>query len=705
MTTSKKHQTTNIQTASNEINLEQPHYYTNRELSHLRFHLRVLEQAKDETVPLLERLKFLLIFDSNLDEFFEIRVAGLKKHLAYNQGNLGPDALPTREVLKRISDICHNAVTEQYTILNKTLFPSLRKKNIFFLRRSEWSESQATWTRHYFREQVFPVMSPIGLDPAHPFPRLANKSLNFIVTLKGKDAFGRQSGLAIVPAPRSLPRLIQFPDEICGEGTYFAFLSAMIHAHANDFFPGMEVQGCYQFRLTRNSDLHLDEDVVEDLAMALKGELLSRHFGDEVRLEVADNCPENLAEFLLKQFNLEPHELYRVPGMVNLSRMMSVTEIELPTLRYPPFSPGIPKNLKTGSLFDLLEKQDILLYHPFDSFQPVIDLLRQAARDPNVLAIKQTLYRIGSDSEVMNLLLEAALNGKEVTAVVELRARFDEQRNLDGATALQKAGALVAYGIVGYKTHCKMILIVRREGTQLKRYLHLGTGNYHPGNARVYTDFSLMTSNNEMTNDAHHVFQQLTGMGRAAKLIHLMHAPFTLHTKLISLIEQEAHNAQQGKASHIIIKVNGITEPKVIQSLYKASRAGVKIDLIVRGICCLKPKIPGISDHINIISIVGRFLEHSRVYYFLHGGKELVYLSSADLMSRNLFNRVETAFPVMDKKLKKRVIQIGLKTYLKDNHDAWQLQNNEEYIKPKLEQGKEPICAQQTLLTEMAKIR
>ncbi len=674
--------------------------FLNREISQIQFHLRVLEQTKDENIPLLERFKFLLIFSNILDEFFEIRIAGLKKHVAFGPGSSSPDQTPPHKLLKALSDICHNAVTELYRILNDILFPALKEKNIYFVRRSEWNDQQQQWVKTYFREQVLPVMSPIALDPAHPFPKTANKTLNFIVSLEGKDAFGRQSGLAIVPAPRSLPRLIRFPDETCAGGVHFVFLSAMIHAHAEDLFPGMKVTGCYQFRVTRNADLHVNEEIVQDLAIALKGELLSRRYGDEVRLEVSDNCPDNLISFLLKQFNLHSDELYKVNGMVNLSRMMSVTQLNIPELKYPPFMPRIPRTVKARkNIFDSIQQQDILLHHPYESFLPVIDFLRQAAQDPQVLAIKQTIYRIGSDSSILDVLVDASKNGKEVTAVIELRARFDEESNLEIAAKLQKAGAIVAYGIVGFKTHCKMTLIVRREDNKLKRYVHLGTGNYHTANAKAYTDFSLLTAEEAICHDVHKIFQQLTGMGQKIKLQHLLLAPFTLHSSIIQLIEQEIQNAQKGKPAKIIIKINSLTEKNLIEALYKASNAGVKIILIVRGMCSLKPGKPQLSENIEVISIIGRFLEHSRIYYFQANGDEKLYLSSADWMERNLFHRVETCFPILDPKLKLRVLSEGLLPYIKDNAQAWRMLIDGSYQRITQENSsEEKFSAQEYLL-------
>lgn len=687
-----------------EINVDQPELFLNRELSHLRFHLRVLEQSKNPNIPLLERLKFLLIFSSNLDEFFEIRVAGLKQKVRYHHEITGKDGLTPEIILQQVHNTCHQAVTEQYQILNDILIPALRDENIRFLRRDEWNTAQQEWATHYFKSQILPVMTPIALDPSHPFPRILNKSLNFIVSLSGKDAFGRQSGLAIIPAPRPLPRLIEIPEDLGENGYNYIFLSSVIHHNAHLLFPGMTVQGCYQFRVTRNSDLNLSEELVEDLAIALRGELLSRRYGDEVRLEVADNCPDNISQFLLNQFRLKSPELYRVNGIVNLSRIMSVTELNISTLRYTAFSPGIPKRLRPEQdIFSSIRKKDILLHHPYESFHPVIEFLRQASNDPNVLAIKQTLYRTGSNSTIMDLLVEAARKGKEVTAVVEVRARFDEESNLAVASRLQDAGAIVSYGVVGYKTHAKMILIVRREAGQLRRYIHLGTGNYHARNAKLYTDFSLFTCHEGLCEDAHKVFQQLTGMGRTAKYKQLICSPFTLHNRMLQLIEKERQQALAGKEAKVIIKVNGLTEPQIIQALYRCSQAGAQIKLLIRGICCLRPGIPGVSENIIVRSIVGRFLEHTRVFYFHNTGDPIVYLSSADWMERNFFNRIETCFPILSPHLKERVITEALDTYCHDNIDAWSLEASGEYtLASDHPLGTEIHCAQDTLRNNLS---
>ena len=683
-------------------NLDDTSLYIHRELSQLQFNIRVLDMALDESYPLLERLKFLLIFSSNLDEFFEIRVAGLKKQVNFAREQAGADGLQPHQALARIGEVVHEQVTRQYSILHDVLLPELAKQQVRFIRRRQWNTKIKAWVRRYFREEIAPIMTPIGLDPTHPFPLLVNKSLNFIVELEGVDAFGRDSGLAILPAPRLLPRLIRIPEEVGGAGDNFVFLSSMIHAHADDLFHGMSVKGCYQFRLTRNADLALDEDV-EDLARALRGELLSRRYGDAVRLEVADNCPANLSNYLLRQFNLSEGELYKVNGPVNLTRLFSITGLDgHPDLQYTPFTPSIPKPLQNAeNIFNVVAKQDILLLHPYESFTPVVDLLRQAAKDPHVLAIKQTLYRSGANSEIVDALVEAARNGKEVTAVIELRARFDEESNLHLAGRLQQAGAVVIYGVVGFKTHAKMMLIMRRENGELVRYAHLGTGNYHAGNARLYTDYSLLTADAALGEDVSKLFSQLIGMGKTQRMKKLLHAPFTLKKTLLDLIARETQTASEGKPAHIIIKVNSLTDPKMIKALYKASQAGVKIELIVRGMCCLRPGIPGVSHNIQVRSIIGRFLEHSRVYYFLAGGEEQLFLASADWMERNLDRRVETCFPVEGKKLKLRVKK-ELETYLADNTGSWILQPDGRYLRNTPSGNAHPRNSQMILLERLA---
>lgn len=679
--------------------LRAPEFYLNRELSLLAFQKRVLEQAKDPATPLLERLRFLCISSTNLDEFFEIRVAGLKQQIALGSFQARPDGLGPHEVLKRISSEAHELVNEQYRVLNEVLIPELERERIRFLRRTQWTQQQAAWVRRYFNQELSPVLSPLGLDPAHPFPRVLNKSLNFIISLEGKDAFGRDTGIAIVQAPRSLPRLIPVPPAYAQGPHDFVFLSSILHAHVGDLFPGMRATGCYQFRVTRNSDLFVDEEEVEDLLHALEGELPSRHFGDAVRLEVADNCPPEYVNFLLQQFRLGADDLYQVNGPVNLNRLLAICDlVDRPDLKYPPFIPSVPKRLAGGTdMFAAIRKGDILLHHPFESFAPVIDLIRQAAADPDVLAIKQTLYRTGIDSAITQALADAARAGKEVTVVVELRARFDEEANIHLATELQDAGAHVVYGVVGHKTHAKMLMIVRREGRQLRRYVHLGTGNYHAKTARAYTDYGLLTCDKVIGEDVHRLFHELTGLGRVTRLRKLIQAPFGLHKAMLALIAREAQHAREGKPAHIMAKLNALAEPQIIQALYEASRAGVKIDLIVRGICCLRPGIPGVSENIQVRSIVGRFLEHSRIYYFHNAGDPVVYCSSADWMDRNFFRRVEVAFPIEDAQLRDRIIRDGLLAYLADNCQAWLMQNDGSY--KRLQPGhQKPRAAQLTLL-------
>lgn len=682
--------------------LDDSSLYIHRELSQLQFNIRVLEQALDESTPLLERLKFLLIFSSNLDEFFEIRVSGLKKQVTFARELAGADGLQPHQALAQISAVVHEQVARQYAILNEVLLPALEKHQIRFIRRRHWTTKIKAWVRKYFREEIAPIMTPIGLDPTHPFPLLVNKSLNFIVELEGIDAFGRDSGLAILPAPRLLPRVIRIPEEVGGTGDNFVFLSSMIHAHADDLFHGMSVKGCYQFRLTRNADLSVDAEDVEDLARALRGELYSRRFGDAVRVEVADNCPQHLVDYLLKQFGLSESELYRVNGPVNLTRLFSITGLESQReLQYAPLTPVIPKLLQSSDkLFNVVGKQDVLLLHPFESFTPVVDMLRQAAKDPHVLAIKQTLYRTGANSEIVDALVEAARSGKEVTAVIELRARFDEESNLALASRLQQAGAVVIYGVVGFKTHAKMILILRRENGELVRYAHLGTGNYHAGNARLYTDYSLLTSDEVLCEDVSKLFDQLIGMGKTLRMKKLLHAPFTLKKTLLDMIAREAQFASEGKPAQIIAKINSLTDPKVIKALYKASQCGVKIDLIVRGMCCLRPGIPGVSHNIQVRSIIGRFLEHTRVYYFLNGGDEQIYLASADWMERNLDKRVETCFPLEGKKLIGRVKK-ELEAYLADNTQAWVLQTDGSYQRLQPTGNQSPRNAQALMLEKL----
>ncbi|MGH8446593.1 MAG: polyphosphate kinase 1 [Solimonas sp.] len=686
-----------------ELEFQPADLFLNRELSLLEFNRRVLAQALDEAVPLLERLKFLCISSANLDEFFEIRVAGLQQMAELNPGNRGADGMTPAETLAAISTRAHALVAEQYRAFNEILIPALEREKIRFVRRSEWSAEQDAWLRNYFQNELMPVLSPLGLDPAHPFPRILNKSLNFIVQLSGKDAFGRNTGFAVVQAPRALPRLIQIPRDVAGSGPHdFVFLSSVIHAYVDELFPGMEAGGCFQFRLTRNSDLLVDEEEAKDLMEALEGELSQRQWGDIVRLEVAHNCPEQMWQYLTDVAQLSQDDVFQVNGPVNLSRLLAIPDmVDRPDLKYPPFTPRIPKAL-SGDLFAAIRERDQLLHHPYDSFAPVVEFLRQAARDPKVLAIKQTLYRTGDQSAIVDALIEAASNGKEVTVVVELRARFDEANNIDLAEKLQEVGAHVVYGVVGYKTHAKMCLIVRREDPAtagaggLRQYAHLGTGNYHPRTARMYTDYGLFTADPVVCKDVHAVFLQLTSLGKVIKLNRLLQSPFTLAKQVHAKIEREIDIAKKGKPGHLIAKMNALVEPEMIQALYRASQAGVKVDLIVRGMCSLRPGVKGLSENINVRSVVGRFLEHHRAYYFGNGGEPELYLSSADWMERNLFKRVEVAFPIGDKKLRERIIA-DLNGYLGDTAQSWFLQADGSYQRAEKIEGK-PV--QQRLMDE-----
>ncbi len=662
----------------NDSDLHTPQLYVNRELSFLEFNQRVLEQAKDIAIPLLERVKFLCISCANLDEFFEIRVASLKELLEAGAVQGGPDGLSVPEQLKAIRVRAVRLVDEQYQLLNDVLMPELAKNGVVFLSPDTWTEAQARWLADYFRREVEPVLSPLALDPARPFPKVLNKSLNFAIVVEGEDGFGRNSGLAVVQAPRSLPRLIRLPDELGSR--HFVFLGTIVEAFVSKLFAGMHVRGCYQFRVTRNSDLFVEEEEVDDLLRAVEGELASRRYGDAVRLETAHDCPGEILSYLLEQFALTGDDLYKVSGPVNLNRMMAIYDlVDRAELKYTAFTPSIPERLHMGSdLFATLRGGDVLLHHPFQGFGPVMDFIKQAAGDPQVLAIKQTLYRAGTDSAIVDALAEAAQAGKDVTVIIELRARFDEEANIELANRLQEAGAHVMYGVVGFKTHAKLVMVVRREDKGLRRYCHLGTGNYHAKTARLYTDYGLLTADEAIGEDIHEIFMQLTGLTRVPRLRKLLHAPFSLHQALSAKIERETEHARAGKPARIIAQLNALSEPIIIQALYRASRAGVDIDLIVRGVCCLRPGVPGISERIRVRSIVGRFLEHSRVYYFANAGNREIYCASADWMDRNLFRRIEVAYPVDTPEFQARVAA-DLELYLADDCQAWQLDAGGRY--------------------------
>jgi len=660
--------------------LKAPQHYINRELSFLEFNQRVLAQAFDESVPLLERLRFLCISSSNLDEFFEIRVAGLKQLLELGSAQFAADAMSVADQLVAIHERAQRLCSEQYRCLNEVLLPALQAEGIALQEREAWSPEAEKWLERYFEHEIEPVLSPLGLDPARPFPRIQNKSLNFIVRLKGKDAFGRDSEHAIVQAPRSLPRVVPFPGD--GPERALMLLSVIVHTFVHKLFAGIEVLGCYQFRVTRNSDLFVDEEEIDDLRRALEGELAHRRYGAAVRLETSSDTPEDLVLFLQHQFALNDADTYRMPGPVNLNRLSAIYDlVQRPDLKYPIFTPGLPKRLVTNTeMFSVIRQNDVLLHHPYQSFAPVMDFVRQAAADPQVLAIKQTLYRAGHESPVVDALVAAANAGKDVTVIVELRARFDEEANIELSNRLQEAGAHVMYGVVGYKTHAKVALVVRREPGGIRRYCHLGTGNYHPRTARAYTDYGLLTCNEEIGQDVHELFLQLTSLTQTPKLNRLIQSPFGMHDTVIAKLVREAAHARAGRPARVIAKMNALVEAQAIEALYKASCAGVKIDLIIRGVCALRPGVPGVSENIKVRSIVGRFLEHSRVFYFENGGEPEMYCASADWMERNFFRRVEVAFPVLRRQLRERIFK-DLEIYLADTTNAWELRTDGTYAR------------------------
>lgn len=686
-------------------NLSDPRLYFNRELSSIAFNRRVLALAEDANTPLLERLRYLTIVSSNLDEFYEVRVAGVRQCFRHGVPLRNSDQLSARTLIPQINLQCQELVRRQYQILNEQLLPQLSGYGVRILRRQEWTEEQSQWIRQHFISEILPLLTPIGLDPSHPIPNVQNKSLNFILQVSGPDAFERESSEAILQIPRCLPRIIRLPKTVATGPCDFVLISSVVHENVHLLFRGMTISGCYQFRVTRNADMLVDEDEVEDLLTALKGELHGRNFGAAVRLEVADNCPQELIDILLHHHNLRADwDLFQVNGPVNLHRLgQLIDSIDQPQLLYPPFVPGLPKALKQSrSCFDIIDAGDILLHHPYRSFRPVLDIVLESATDPQVLAIKITLYRVGSDSPLVEALMNAARAGKDITVVMELRARFDEAANIGFAQRMTAAGVRVVYGIVNYKCHAKMMLIVRRGTHGLRRYAHIGTGNYHLGNAKLYTDYSLMTSNEQLTEDVHFMFLELTGLGEMSHLNRSFRSPFTLYPALLNWIDEETSAAQLGQPSWIIIKVNSLTEPSVIRALYRASQAGVKISLVVRGICSLIPGIPGVSENIRVSSIIGRFLEHHRVYSFCAGGEERIYLSSADLMERNLHRRVELCVPILDPTLHAQLKNELQEVFVKDNSQAWEMASDCTYTRATTSKTEDIKNAQSMLLEQLS---
>ena len=677
--------------------------YNCREISQLQFNLRVVMQGADKSTPVLERLRFLCIASRNLDEFFEVRVAALRQLVKYGTEAQSGEGLTAQEILAEISKQAHSIVKLQYRLLQKSVLTALRKRDISFLRRHEWDKAQRQWIRQYFRRNILPILSPLGLDSRHPFPRVQNKSLNFMVKLAGKDAYGRSTEYAVVTAPRSLPRIVRLPDEVGNKRDSYVFLSSIIHDNLDDLFPGLKLKGCHQFRVTMDSNLFYDEEEVESLRDVLAGMLPERQYGEAVRLEVVNDCPRDIIRFLREQYQLDADSVYEVNGPVNLYRLMNFPElIDRPDLRYPPYRPKTPQTFKllpsSGSLFDLLDRQDVLLHHPFNSFKWTIRFLREAAADPKVVAIKQTIYRTGLESDLTDILESAARSGKEVTVIIELSARFDEEANIQLAQRLEQAGAQVLYGVVGHKTHAKMMLVVRQSDDGLRRYAHLGTGNYHPVTTRLYTDYALLTSNQDLCEDVHKIFLQVASLGRAPKLSLMYQSPLTLGQGLIKKILAAAEQARKGETAIIYAKMNALTEYGIIDALYEASQAGVTIDLLVRGECRLRPGVKGLSENIRVRSIVGRFLEHTRVFYFRTGENEEMYLSSADWMTRNIHRRVETMFPVLDESIKKRIMREIFETYFADNCQSWQLEPDGTYTKTSIGRGHKRFAAQEALM-------
>lgn len=653
--------------------------WLDRDLSLLAFNARVLDWAKRTDVPLLERLRYLCIVSSNLDEFFEVRAA-LYTSLAKPKASLSEIDAQSQASL---SHAVHALVHEQYALYNDSLMPAFAKAGVRILTHSERNADQRYWVKNYFEREARPLLLPVGLDPAHPFPQIANKSLNFIVRLSGKDAFGRDNEIAIVKVPRSLPRVIQLPEKISGRRLLFVSISSVIRAHLEELFPGRVVGEFSQFRLTRHSDLAVDEEDVKNLRTALRHGLIHRNFGQAIRLEVSDGCSQYLSDFLLHQFELPLTALYRVHGPVNLVRLNQLIDlIDRPKWLFPPYQPSFPQQFKVNtSIFEQLQTGDVLIHQPYESFDGVLAFLREAVRDKNVLAIKQTIYRTGADSELMELLREAVQRGKEVTVVVELKARFDEEANINWAEKLEYIGAQVVYGVVGLKTHAKMLLVSRREGRMICRYAHLSTGNYNPKTAKLYTDISHLTSDAKITQDVETVFNLLANQSKIPRLNKLMLAPFHLQKNLIELTKQTAQAAYEGQKSRIILKMNSLTDESLMEALVHAGHAGVQIDLIIRGACMLPAQRVGFTDNIRVRSVIGRFLEHSRVFYFASGKQESLYLSSADWMNRNMLRRVELAWPVEDPKLRQRIFNECLQTYLQDYVDAWVMNANGQYVR------------------------
>jgi polyphosphate kinase len=682
-----------------------PENFVNRELSWLEFNRRVLEEAQDPTQPLIERVKFVTIFSSNLDEFFEVRVAGIKQQIESETSDVGPDGMSPTETFNNIQRVVRELLATQYALWNEELLPELAKQKIYVREVSQLTAKRAAWAHRYFQQEVFPMLTPLAVDASHPFPQLLNKTHNLLVRVKAGR--GGEPLHAIVQVPRAVSRLILMPrGKQADEPWEYIYLASLIKHHIGELFPGLIIEGAHAFRVTRNSELYIDEEEAENLLRTIEHELRRSSRGDAVRLEVETDIPKDFLDLLLEFFDLTEADTYKVNGPLTMTHVTPlIANDAFANLKDRPFQPGRDPALPPhADMFEVLRRQDVLLHHPYDSFDPIVDLIEEAAQDPQVLAIKITLYRTSGDSAIVEALIDAANAGKQVTAIVELRARFDEASNIQWARRLEQAGAHVIYGVVGLKTHCKALLIVRRDADKLRRYIHLGTGNYHPRTARIYTDFSLLTTNAQLTEEVATVFNTLTGLAGYPGLKKLMVAPFDLKKRLIGLIERERDHARAGKPGRIIAKLNSLVDQEIIERLYEASCADVTVDLIVRGICCLRPKIPGLSENIRVFSIVGRFLEHSRIYYFANDGQPEVFLSSADWMPRNFLRRVEVAFPIENPALRNQLINEVLPRFLHDRVKAREMQPDGSYrlLKP---EGTEPRAQAQWHFREKSRER
>ncbi len=684
-----------------EPDLNDPSLYINRELSQVEFNKRVLREGFDRNHPLLERLKFLAIYSSNMDEFFMVRVSGLKQQVLLGINKRPADGLSPREQLVAVHRLVSELSVEYTQLWHDELYPQLIEAGIHVLSLEEMKRRQQKKLSEYFEQDIFPVLTPLAFDPGHPFPHISNLSLNLAVVIQ--DPATEATRFARVKVPSTLPRLVPLkrldPDELLMPTVQkFVWVEQLIAANLDRLFPGMNIVAAYPFRVTRNTDMEIQEEEADDLLMTMEENLRQRHFGSVVRLEIVESTPKDIRELLIANLQITHFDVYTTSAPLGLSSLWELHRLERPELKDAAFQPNFPSHLRSGeSIFSILRRQDILLHHPYDSFMPVADFIEAAAEDPQVLAIKQTLYRVGPNPPIVRALMRARANGKQVAVLVELKARFDEESNIEWARALERAGVHVVYGLIGLKTHCKLCLVVRRERDGIHRYVHLSTGNYNTVTARLYTDIGFMTRDDDFGSDASEVFNYLTGYSRQQEYRKFLVAPVNLRRELTACIKQEA---ALGKRGHIIIKTNHVVDADIIKALYEASQAGVKIEMVIRGICCLRPGIPGISENISVLSVVGRFLEHSRIFYFHNDGDPTMYIGSADLMPRNIERRVEVIFPVEEPELRQNIVDNILRIYLRDTEKGHYLQPDGSYI-PRAAQANgsaEPFNSQNWLL-------